>query len=79
MKIAIGTQLVGIKQHMCTELEAAGLPDLVFNNSTVTFKTTVMNVDQSQRICKNARIGDETRRLQRKATRLKSRHKEKKG
>ena len=55
---------------MCTELKAVGLPDLVFNNSTVTLKTTVMNVDQSQRICKNARIEDENARIAEEGNRI---------
>ena len=42
--------------RMCRELEAIGLPDPVFNNSTFILKTTVMSADRDQRIAENARI-----------------------
>ncbi len=50
--------------RMCTELEAVGLPDPVFNNSTFILKTTVMNADQGQRICRNARIAEEGNQIE---------------
>lgn len=57
--------------RMCKELEAVGLPDPAFNNSTFILKTTVMSADRDQREEKNARIeakntriGDENARIE---------------
>ena len=49
--------------RMCKELEAIGLPDPVFNNSTFILKTTVMSADRDQRKVKNARIEPENARI----------------
>lgn len=49
--------------RMCRELEAIGLPDPVFNNSTFILKTTVMSSDRDQRIAENARIEPENARM----------------
>lgn len=56
--------------RMCKELEAVGLPDPAFNNSTFILKTTVISADRDQleeknaRIeTKNTRIGDENARI----------------
>lgn len=49
--------------RMCRELEAIGLPDPVFNNSTFILKTTVMSADRDQRIAENARIEPENARM----------------
>ena len=45
--------------RMCTELEAIGLPDPIFNNNTFILKTTVMSADQGKGIRGNALIEDE--------------------
>ena len=57
--------------RMCKELEAIGLPDPAFNNSTFILKTTVVSADRNQRDTKNAwiepenaRIGDENARIE---------------
>lgn len=49
--------------RMCKELEAIGLPDPVFNNSTFILKTTVMSADRDQRNAGNARIESENARI----------------
>ena len=53
------------------ELEAAGLPDSVFNNSTFILKTTVMSacfegkpMDYASVLAENARIGKENARIE---------------
>ena len=57
--------------RMCKELEAIGLPDPVFNNSTFILKTTVMSADRDQKHVGNAtielenmRIGEENARIE---------------
>ena len=52
-----------VVDRMCKELEAIGLPDPVFNNSTFILKTTVMSADRDQRKVKNARIEPENARI----------------
>ena len=56
--------------RMCRELEAIGLPDPVFNNSTFIPKTTVMSADRDQRITGNARIEPENARIGDKKARI---------
>ncbi len=57
--------------RMCKELEAIGLPDPVFNNSTFILKTMVMSADRDQKHVGNAtielenmRIGEENARIE---------------
>ena len=56
--------------RMCRELEAIGLPDPVFNNSTFILKTTVMSADWNRQNVKNARIEPENARIDGKNARI---------
>ena len=58
--------------RMCKELEAIGLPDPVFNNSTFILKTTVLSADRDQRKPRNARVDDENARFGEKNARIES-------
>ena len=57
--------------RMCKELEAIGLPDPVYNNSTFILKTTVLSASFEHESTQNARIGDENASIQAKNVRKK--------
>lgn len=49
--------------RMCKELEAVGLPDPVFNNSTFILKTTVMSAAWQKRPIQTAKVADSAEKL----------------
>lgn len=51
--------------RMCKELEAIGLPDLIFNNSTFILKTTVMSASFEGKTTKDAYIKPEYASIER--------------
>ena len=49
--------------RMCKELEAVGLPDPVFNNSTFILKTTVMSATWQKRPIQTKKVADSDEKL----------------